>query len=125
MSGTDAQPPRLERVPDVAPGAVVLELAGELDLAVGGRLRALVDEATADRPQLLVFDVAEVAFMDSSVLREFLRAHREVADAGGRLVVAGAQSTVRRLLELTGIDEAVGLFDTRDEAVASLTNAAA
>jgi hypothetical protein len=27
---------------------------------------------------------------------------------------------VRRLLELTGIDSAVGLFETRDEAIASL-----
>ena len=113
MSGTDAQQPRLERVPDTGSGTVVLELAGELDLAVGPRLRTLVDEATAERPPLVVIDVEEVAFMDSSVLREFLRAHREVSGAGGRLVVAGAQPTVRRLLELTGTAELFELAESR------------
>src|SRR4051794_11201413 len=116
MSGTDAQSPRLERAPDVA-GAVVLVLGGELDLAVSADLRALVDQAAADRPGLLVLDVAEVAFMDSSVLREFLRAHREMAQAGGRLVVAGAQATVRRLLELTGTSEIFTLADSRAAAL--------
>jgi anti-anti-sigma factor len=117
MSGTDAQQPRLERVPAARSGTVVLELAGELDLAVGPRLRSLVDDAAGERPQLLVIDVTEVAFMDSSVLREFLRAHREAADAGGRLVVAGAQSTVRRLLELTGTTELFELAESRDAAL--------
>src|SRR4051794_34920022 len=116
MSGTDAQPPRLERAPDVA-GAAVLVLGGELDLAVSASLRTLVDGATAGRPHLLIMDVAEVAFMDSSVLREFLRAHREVAEAGGRLVVAGAQATVRRLLELTGTSEIFTLADSRAAAL--------
>ena len=32
---------------------------------------------------------------------------------------------VRRLLELTGIDQAVGLFDTRDEAVTAFSTGAA
>jgi anti-anti-sigma factor len=116
MSGTDAQSPRLERAPDVA-GAVVIELAGELDLAVCPRLRTLVDEATADGPETLVIDVTEVAFMDSSVLREFLRGHRAVEDAGGRIVVAGAQPTVRRLLELTGTAEMFALADSLDAAL--------
>ncbi len=114
MSGTDAQQPRLERVPDARSGAVVLELAGELDLAVGPRLRTLVDEAMAERPPLVVLDVAEVAFMDSSVQREFLRAHRQADEAGGRLVVAGAQPAVRRLLELTGTAELFALAESRD-----------
>src|SRR5688572_21018109 len=91
MSGTDAQPPRLERAADAPPGTVVLELTGELDLAVSSQLRELVDQATAEGPARVVLDVTEVAFMDSSVLREFLRGQREVAEAGGRLVVAGAQ----------------------------------
>ena len=119
MSGTDAQQPRLERSGDAASGTVVLELAGELDLAVAGRLHELVDEAAVEAPRLVVIDVTEVAFMDSSVLREFLRAHRSVSEAGGLLVVAGAQPTVRRLLELTGTTELFTLADTRAAALGS------
>ena len=118
MSGTDAEPPRLQRAPD-AGDAVVLELAGELDLAVSADLRTLVDEAAAQQRGLVVMDVTGVGFMDSSVLREFLRAHRRVADGGGRLVLAGAQPTVRRLLELTGTSEVFALAESRDAALES------
>ena len=84
----------------------------------GARLVAdVVDEATGERPRLFVMDVTDVAFMDSSVLREFLRAQRSVADTGGRLVVAGAQPTVRRLLELTGTAELFALAESRQAAL--------
>src|SRR3954447_26963250 len=77
MSASDTSEPRLERADTPAAGIVVLELAGELDLAVSGRLRELVDGAAAEQPSLVVADLEEVGFMDSTVLRELLRAHRQ------------------------------------------------
>jgi anti-sigma B factor antagonist len=119
MPSPDVREPRFERLPDAGRGVVVLALAGELDLAVSGRFRELVDSVTADEPSLVVADVGEVGFMDSTMLRELLRAHREVSEIGGRFVVAGPQPTVRRLLELTGTAEVFALADSRDDALAS------
>jgi anti-anti-sigma factor len=67
----------------------------------------------------VVADLDEVAFMDSTMLRELLRAHREVENAGGRFVVASAQPSVRRLLELTGTADVFAMADSRDAALAS------
>lgn len=117
MTTPEHPEPRLERKAGPADGVVVLELGGELDLAISGRLRELVDQLTAEQPSLLVADVAEVGFMDSTILRELLRAHREVNRQGGRMVVAGAQPTVRRLLELTGTAELFVLADSREQAL--------
>jgi anti-sigma B factor antagonist len=112
--------PRLERVqPAPRDGVAVLELIGELDLAVHERFRALVDEVVVERPTLVVVDVAEVEFMDSTMLRELLRAHRALEEAGARLVVAGAQPAVSRLLELTGTHEVLALSESRDAALGS------
>ena len=110
--------PRIEKV-DPAPreGVAILELAGELDLAVHARFRALAEELVAEAPAVVVADVSEVEFMDSTMLREVLRCHRELDEAGSRLVVAGAQPPVRRLLELTGTDEVLALADTREDAL--------
>jgi len=119
MSSQDATPPRLERTAGPGEGVVVLDLAGELDLAVSAQLRELVDGVAADAPRLVVADLDGVGFMDSTVLRELLRAHRAVEDGGGRFVVAGAQATVRRLLELTGTAELFALADSREAALAS------
>ena len=108
MTTPEHPEPRLERKAGPADGVVVLELGGELDLAISGRLRELVDQLTAEQPSLLVADLAEVGFMDSTILRELLRAHREVNSQGGRMVVAGAQPTVRRLLERVREHEQLG-----------------
>lgn len=108
----------MQRDPDPAVGQAVLELAGELDLAVAPDLRILLDELAAERPQLAVVDLAEVSFIDSTVLRELLRAHRTVNGGGGRLVMAGCHAAVARLLQLTGTTDVFELADSRAEALA-------
>ena len=116
---TDVPEPQIERVqPAPQDGAEVIALAGELDLAVHEDFRELVDEVLAATPQLVVVDVTGVEFMDSTMLRELLRAHRDLEEAGGRLVVAGAQPAVTRLLELTGTHEVLDLADSREAALA-------
>jgi anti-anti-sigma factor len=119
MSQSNAPEPRLERTSVPGDVPVVLELAGELDLAVSGRFRELVDGVAAERPALVVVDVEEVGFMDSTMLRELLRAHRALEEAGSRLVVAAPQPPVRRLLELTGTTDVFTVAASRDEALAS------
>lgn len=111
--------PRLDRLDPPAEGVVLLELAGELDLAVGAQLRELVDDVAAERPALVVIDLDGVGFMDSTMLRELLRAHKELETIGSRLVVAAAQPPVRRLLELTGTNAVFTLTDSRAAALSS------
>lgn len=80
-------------------GLAVLTLEGELDLASAPVLRARLEAAAAARGAVL--DMAEVTFVDSSALRELLRAARHFADADRPFVLAGVQPPVVRLLELT------------------------
>ena len=108
---------RMERA-DAPEGVILLILAGEIDLATSGQFRAVVDEAVAAGASL-VADVEEVTFMDSTMLRELLRAHRDIGAAGQRFILAAAQPPVRRLLELTGTHGLFTLSATRDDAIAS------
>jgi anti-anti-sigma factor len=112
--------PSIERVsPPPSDGVVVLAFAGELDLAMHERFHSLVDDVLSESPNLVVADLTEAEFMDSTMLRELLRAHSSLDEAGSRLVVAGPQAPVRRLLELTGTDDLLTVADTRDQALAS------
>ena len=94
-------------------GIAVLVIAGEADLATSGRFREHVEKAMDAKVRGLVADVAEVTFMDSTMLRELLRAHREMEAAGSRFVLAGVQPEVRRLLDLTGTVDLFALAPTR------------
>ncbi len=100
-------------------GVAVLVIAGEADLATSGRFREHVERALDTRVRGLVADVAEVTFMDSTMLRELLRAHRDLGGAGRRFILAAPQPPVRRLLELTGTAGLFTLSATRADAVAS------
>src|SRR3954466_16341429 len=70
----------------------LLVLTGELDMAAGPAVRARVDEAAGARG--LVIDLAEVTFVDSSMLQELLRAAAELDRYETRLVLAGVAEAV-------------------------------
>ena len=70
----------------------------------------------------MLVDLSDCGFIDSTGLSLLVEAKRQPVDDDRRFGVCCPDADVRRLLELTGIDQAVGLFDTRDEAVAALSN---
>jgi anti-anti-sigma factor len=103
-------------------GAVALRLAGEVDVAASGAVRSRVD-AAAGGP--LVVDLSAVTFVDSSGLRELLRARMECERLGGRLVLAGVPPVVERLFDLTGTAAMFEIAPTLDAALALVTGDAA
>lgn len=115
-------PFRLEAENDAALNTV--SVFGELDQATAPKLRSALTEAFGGGTAVLV-DLSDCDFIDSTGLSLLVEAKRKLADDERRFGVCCPDDDVRRLLALTGIDEAVGLFDTRDEAVASLSGSAA
>src|SRR4051812_8615546 len=59
------------------PGICLVELSGELDIAATAPVRACVDQAAGSRG--LVLDLSGATFLDSSMLKELLRAGAELA----------------------------------------------
>jgi anti-anti-sigma factor len=96
-------------------GAVVVRLSGEVDVAASGAVRARVDGA-AGGP--LVVELSEVTFVDSSGLRELLRARMECERLGGRLVLACVPPVLARLLDLTGTTSMFAAEPTLEAALA-------
>lgn len=87
--------------------AVVLRLAGEIDLASKADLDGWLCVAQAlGRP--VVVDLEEVRFMGSSGLASFLQAHLR-----GPLRLRGIRPGVRRCFEITGLDDELRIEDDR------------
>jgi anti-sigma B factor antagonist len=95
-------------------GVAVVELA----MAATGEVRSRIDEA-ADR-RALVLDMAGATFLDSSMLKELLRANDELGRYDTRLVLAGVAPAVRRVLELTCTTDLFTIADDRTAALALL-----
>jgi stage II sporulation protein AA (anti-sigma F factor antagonist) len=99
------------------PGTLLLRLAGELDLAAGDGFRERVETALAAGVRNVVLDMTDALFIDSSMLRELLRANTATLQAGGRLVLTEVQPAVQRLLALTRVREILVFATSRDEAL--------
>ncbi|MGH2955709.1 MAG: STAS domain-containing protein [Solirubrobacterales bacterium] len=106
-----------------AKGARVVRIAGEIDIAheeeVREALSSAIDEATAG----VVVDLTDCGFIDSTGVRALLlgrEAQREQEDEG-RLAVAANSEQILRILSLMGVDKAIPVRPTVDEAIGELT----
>jgi anti-sigma B factor antagonist len=97
-------------------GYVVVALRGELDTTTAaGTARIL---AAAVTPQLrIIVDLAEVAFIDCGSVHELVSARAHVQQAGGALLLARPQPTVRRLLCLLDLIGLLPVFAGVEEAI--------
>jgi anti-anti-sigma factor len=95
--------------------ATVLAVRGELDLASSTTLEQALEEAGGSEPELVVLDLREVEFMDSSGLAVIVKAHHRAENAGHRLGVINGSPQVKRLLSLTGMDERMTVVGTAEE----------
>ncbi len=104
-----------------ADGVRAIDVHGELDQGTAPELRTALGEAVSGSDKAVLVDLNRCDFIDSTGLSLLVEAKRKLALEQRGFGVCCPDAGVRRLLELTGIDKAVGLFDTRDQAMATLS----
>lgn len=92
-----------------------IAVSGELDLASGSRLESELDKIRPADTALVVVDLRELEFMDSTGLSIIVRAHQRLAEAGCELSLIKGSTQVQRLLDLTGVAERVRLASAPEE----------
>ena len=94
---------------------VVLHLTGELDLASSPIFeRALEDAAVAAAP-LVVLDLDELKFVDSTGLRIILLAHESARGRGQEFAITPGSPQVQRLLSITSVAEHMRVIASPDD----------
>ena len=83
-------------------GRLDAALSGEIDLSTVAELESRLEEPLNGGPDLLVLDLREVTFLDSSGLRLLLRLQERQSEAGSRLVLVQGGRRIARVFELTG-----------------------
>jgi anti-anti-sigma factor len=93
----------------------VLTVTGELDLASAPALEEELDKVLNGGPGVVVLDLRQLEFIDSTGLSVLVKAHQRAqeADCTFGLVRGGAQ--VQRLLSLTGLEDRLTVADSPEE----------
>ncbi len=99
-------------------GVMVVEVAGELDMATVPRLEETVRGVLDGRPRVLVIDLLRVGFVGSSGLAMLLVAKEQAAGRTQVRVVAAGRITLRPM-QLTGVDRELAVYPTRELALAA------
>ncbi len=106
-------PARIDIATEDHDGTRVYRVEGDIDLATAPELEASLDAARDTG--ILVLDLSAVGFIDSTGLRSVVAAHESAEVRGSELrIVAGAK--VSRLLEITGLETRLRVFDSRADA---------
>lgn len=102
------------------PGVVVLALSGELDAGTTPKLAQATAQVLADplRPEVLVLDLSELAFLSVAGLRQVRATHDSSGDDRLR-VVTGERPVVRDFLHATGFEAVLDCYRSRAGAVAA------
>jgi len=100
-------------------GLPVVSAPAEVDVSNADELRQLLLACADEGHAVLVVDMSETAFCDSTGLHQLVRAHKRATAAGGEVRLVITTPTVLRLFAIVGIDRFFPVFKSLDEAVAS------
>ncbi len=97
----------------------VIVIVGELDAATAPLLRDELMSLSSDGIERVVLDCRALAFVDSFGLGVIVSAKKRLSQSGNSLcIVAGeGQRTLRRLLDITGLDRLLPVHATVADAV--------
>lgn len=99
-------------------GTVVLAVSGEADLHVAPELRERISTAISEGADELVLDLTETTFVDSMTLGVLLSSMKSLRARGGRMRLVVDRPDIRRIFEITLLDDLFPIHVSLDEALA-------
>jgi anti-sigma B factor antagonist len=100
-------------------GATIVTFTGDLDIASEAAAAAAL-EAALDGAGVLVADLRELAFIDSTGVRVLLTADRLARERGLRFGVARGDGVVRLVFDVTRLDQRFPVVDDPVELMDSM-----
>jgi anti-sigma B factor antagonist len=95
-----------------SPDALTVRVKGELDAYTVGMLRDRLEDVDAGgRGTVVEFDFSELSFLDSTGISLLISVHNATSASGGSLTIRGATGEPRRVLDVTGVIELLGVQD--------------
>ena len=96
----DASHATVERTSDGS-DPLVISIGGEVDMSNVQTVESALRGVLVDPPELVVFDLSDLSFIDSSGIAILLR----FAEKIGRLELRNPSSTVQRIIQATGLSD--------------------
>jgi anti-sigma B factor antagonist len=105
-------------------GVTILDLSGRITLGEGSvQLRDAVRDLLAKGSKLILLNLGDVNYIDSSGIGELVSAYTTVRNQGGELKLLNLTKKVHDLLQITKLYTVFDVKDDEASAIASFTRA--
>ena len=102
---------------EVAPGKVVVTLAGKLMMGHDGEpIVPLVEDLLREGKRIIIFDLSTVTVIDSTGIGRFIASYNKITAAGGEMRMAGATGHILHAFRVSLLDQVFPFFPTVAEA---------
>ena len=98
--------------------AHVVGVRGEIDLFTAPEFKQHIHAAIEDGAELVVVDLCEASFIDSSSLGVLISAARRARVRGRRFVIACDVPSIQNTFRITGLEGVLEIMPTREDALA-------
>lgn len=96
---------------------MVISVEGELDIATAPEFERELVNAVRCAAARVVVDLTATTFFDSSAIRALVAGSRRLEASGADTCVVCSNSTVERVLQITGVDRLLEVYATVEDAV--------
>jgi len=105
-------------------GVTILDLSGRITLGEGSvQLRDAIRDLLSKGQKLILLNLADVNYIDSSGIGELVSAYTTVRNQGGELKLLNLTKKVHDLLQITKLYTVFDVKDDEATAIASFTRA--
>jgi len=96
-----------------------VELHGEVDITAVAAIETAFLDLVERRVECIVVDLTDAEFADSKAIEALMRGGRAASQAGVNVVAAGPHGSVGRAIEVCGLEHAMPVYGSRDDALAA------
>lgn len=101
-------------------GAIILSIQGEVDLANAASLRTELTSAIGTGTRLIVVDLTDLRYIDTSGINVLLDTHRAFAKDGSVIVLVVGSSMIQRTFKIIGLEQLIPMYPTVETAIENL-----
>jgi len=96
----------------------VVKVVGEVDLYSSPQLSQCIRRIIKKKPEIVVIDLNQVEYMDSSGVATLVEGLKNISKKGGQLRLAGLTDPVRQVFKFAHLDKVFDIYDRPEEALA-------
>ena len=97
--------------------ATIVEVAGEVDLYSSPEVRTTLIQLTEDKTPVIIIDLREVSYMDSSGVATLVEGLQAMGTYNGKFILVNLRDEVKLVFELSRLDKVFEIYDSLEKAL--------